>query len=77
MPDENRNDPNACVFLTSINYVLMFHNPTYLFEIVQLLQREKRLTFKLLTCVLCNRQIFSKNSIFPNLIEQKTKKMHF
>ena len=41
MPDENRNDPNACVFLTSINYVLMFHNPTYLFEIVQLLQKEK------------------------------------
>ena len=30
-----------------------------------------------LTCVLCNRQPFSKNGIFPNLIEQKTKKMHF
>ena len=30
-----------------------------------------------LTCVLCNRQPFSKNGIFPNLIDQKTKKMHF
>ena len=66
MPDENRNDPNACVFLTSINYVLMFHNPTYLFEIVQLLQREKRLTFKVL------KQLQNDNSILIPYLLRRT-----
>ena len=66
MPDENRNDPNACVFLTSINYVLMFHNPTYLFEIVQLLQREKKLTFKLL------KQLQNDNSILIPYLLRRT-----
>ena len=30
-----------------------------------------------LTCVLCNRQPFSNNGIFPKFIEQKTKMMRF
>ena len=51
--------------------------------LLSLLFRKERVTFNLLflqnalTFVLCNRQPFSKNGIFPNLIEQKTNKMHF